>query len=346
LEDDKLDDGLEEESIATPASPDVTWRDTVPKSPLEDVSDINLNSARLHTKDSMSEKAAIFSQDTDLSPKTRSKLDQELDPDESISPSSKRIEGQPLIKLTKLPSSDKVGSGSLAKGSEKKGISTFRRDKSLKSIDKQNKEEVPIAPPQAAKSNSRILSATIEQNRRLKEKSTVSSKETGSTSNNVTVSGPSLLSIQTTTINSSTSHNKRSIKDKSMEEGHSITSPKSIPDKTYPKQLIEAKIELNPKIDLNVEEKGADQGRSLSEKPKKLEKVITESIQARQESETIAKESAEDTTRKKGHLVLSEKHGKKQSKVAPKCDKTPDSSFVAAQKASSSKVSESRSRVT
>jgi hypothetical protein len=74
----------------------------------------------------------------------------------SISPSSKRIEGQPLIKLTKLPSSDKVGFwAALTKGSEKKGKSTFKSDKSLKSIDKQNKEEAGIATSaQAAKSNS------------------------------------------------------------------------------------------------------------------------------------------------------------------------------------------------
>lgn len=246
------------------------------------------------------------------------------------------------MKLKKLPSSDKIGSTGTSKVADKKSVLHMRREKSLKSIEKQAREDASVPLSQPPKNYSRINSATNEQTRRLKEKSGIISKETGSNSQNNTASGPSMLSLQATTINSSICNNKKSLKDKSLEDGLLITSPKSISEKLVSRGIVESKDEQNTKSKSQIEEKVGDQARSMSEKPKKLERVIADALNVNKEAESSSKEILEDSARKKSQYILSEKQIKRPSKTGSKCEKTPDSSFLAGQKTLAVKQLDSR----
>lgn len=256
-------------------------------------------------------------------------------------PASKRSANQPLISLAKMPSNERLLGTTGVKPDEKKYSNKMRRENSLRAIDRKPKEEPITNPASTAKTPTRVTSATVESHRRLKEKVYGNMKELISSNQLSTTGGPSNASVQTTLLNTSISQNKKSFKDKSLEESLALVSPKSDLEKALSSSKKESKAEQKAAPNLKDTQEKA---RSISEGPKKLER-LTESTTNSHAQELEVKDELENAARRKKRSVVNDTRAKRSGKMNTRTDKTPDASFVTTQKAPVPKQTDSKQKL-
>lgn len=256
-------------------------------------------------------------------------------------PASKRSINQPLINLAKMPSNDKLVSTSSNKIEDKKSQSKMKRETSFREFEKKQKDELGIVSGTSTKQSTRVTNATIESHRRLKEKVCSSVKEQISSNQISTTGGPSSTSLQTTTINTSLTNNKKSFKDKSMEESATLVSPKSDLEKAAGSNKRESKLEQKlSTAAIDAQEKA----RSISEGPKKFDRV-SDTGNPHLQPELEVKDELEIAARRKKRSVATDSKVRRSGKLHSRTDKTPDASFATSQKTTANKPVESKTLV-